>query len=141
MNIFAAIVAFTLSLFTGGPMTPDQPLNQPAAQSPVSNGSFELISPPYPEEVKAALKNIRLTGGYQVVHKDKTYVVIGLGQRSTGGYRIVIDGVSKDASGKWIVKAHEVKPQPGAMKIQMISYPAAVIALPGTSEAVGVEMN
>lgn len=147
MNYLTAILAMTITLFTGGTMAADQPFQQPNNQpvvQPVTNEnspSFEYIASPYPAKVESALTQLRFTGGYQVIQGDKTYVVIGLGKRSNGGYQVVVDGVTKTANGQLVVGAHEVKPAPGAMTIQVISFPTKVIALPKTTLPVTVELK
>ena len=146
MNYITALLAMTITFFTGGTMTSDQPFQQPIQQPVASvpaekHSAYESITSPLPANVESALTQLRRTGGYQVVQGDKTYVVITLGQRSTGGYQVAIDGIDTSANGQLIVKAHEVKPSPGSMKIQVISYPTKVIALPKTTLPVTVELK
>lgn len=148
MNYLTAILAMTITLFSGGAIAIDQPLQhnvpQPSVEASIPNasGAFQYVSLPYPKEVEAAFNNLRQTGGSQVVQGDKqTYVVISLGQRSTGGYRVVVDGVKPDAKGNLIVSAHEVKPAPGKMTIQVITYPSTVIAIPKTTLPVTVNVK
>ncbi|MGD8191613.1 protease complex subunit PrcB family protein [Brevibacillus ginsengisoli] len=144
MNYLTALLAMTVTLFTGGPISTEQPFHlpiQPVASTPAEqHSSYESVSSPFPTEVESALAKVSRTGGYQVVQGNKTYVVIGLGQRSTGGYKVEIDGI-ETTSDQVIVKAHEVKPSQGSMSIQVISYPTKVIALPKTTLPVTVELK
>lgn len=147
MNYLTALLAMTITLFSGGTITTDQPfqqqIQQPAVTVPAkTHTGYEEVTSPYPTEVESVLNKLRRTGGAEVVQGEhKTYVVIGLGQRSTGGYKVEVDGIETNANGQIIVKAHEVKPAEGSMTIQVISYPTKVIALPKTTQPVSVILN
>ncbi|WP_139489409.1 protease complex subunit PrcB family protein [Brevibacillus dissolubilis] len=100
--------------------------------------AYELVQAPYPADVDQALEQIRKQGGYKVVPAaDQTYVAIGLGQRNKGGFKPVINRV-ETANGVTTVYVSEQKPADGAMTIQVISYPTAVISLPKTSTTIKV---
>lgn len=58
--------------------------------------------------------------------EDSQYIFIGLGERRTGGYGIEIKSV-EDVEGRIAVVYKERKPEPGAMLIQVITYPWEVI--------------
>lgn len=145
MKTIAAILALTISFLTGETMTTDHNANPQVNQvtAPATNASisYETVQSPYSKEVQASLQAIRLTGGTRVVVADKTYVIISLGKRNTGGYKVVVDGIEKLANGNFVVKAHEVKPQPGMMTTQAITYPSVVIALPATNGKVTVDLK
>jgi hypothetical protein len=57
---------------------------------------------------------------------DSQYVYIGLGVRATGGYDIEIKSV-EDVEGRIAVVYKEIKPDPGLMLIQVITYPCKII--------------
>lgn len=135
-TILSILVAVSLTII-GQPMS----IQDTAAESAVSARavSYQLVTAPYPSSVQQVWKQIRLSGGHEIVSDEKaTYVIIGLGKRSTGGYRVAIDQVTQLADGSYLVKVHEQKPVPGLMTTQVISYPTAVIALPKTSSAITV---
>lgn len=145
MKFVAALLALTFTFFTGETMTPDRSVNSQAnlVTTPNTNTaiSYELIQSPYPKEVQASLQEIRFSGGTQVVTADKTYVIICLGKRNTGGYKVVIDTIQKQANGSIVIKAHEEKPQPGKMTTQVITYPSTVVALPSSISNVIVDLK
>lgn len=145
MKLFATLLALTITFFTGETMTTDHNANPQANQASASASqvaiSYETVQSPYPKEVQASLQDVRFTGGTKIVVVDKTYVIIALGKRNTGGYKVVVDGIEKQADGSLVVKAHEVKPQAGAMTVQVITYPSAVIAIPTTNTKVTVDLK
>jgi hypothetical protein len=133
-GIFAA-----LSLFlTGQPLT-----IHPTASSAVIGSQIgdDTMAAPYPPAVQDTLKKLRKTGGHRVVHADgKTYVVVGAGQRPTGGYRLTVDGVKQTSKNVFEVRVREHKPAPGSLKTQVISFPTLVVELPHEKATVKLNM-
>lgn len=97
----------------------------------------------YPEFIQNKLNQIKQQDGVATVSDEEyTYVILALGERRTGGYDIKILGAEekKDPSGSFIlVKAKEIRPAPGDMVIQVITYPTAVYKIPKTTLPVKVE--
>lgn len=103
---------------------------------------YEAVAAPYPPAVVDALAKVRKSGGHTVVRADgKAYVVIGAGQRPTGGYRLVADQVKRNGAHGFTVQVRVQAPAPGSMKIQVISYPTLVIALPDQQAQVQVQIR
>lgn len=98
---------------------------------------------PYPEFIQEKLNQIKQQGGVATVTDDQyTYVLLALGERRTGGYDIKVLGTQekKDPSGSFIlVQAKEIRPAPGSMVIQVITYPTAVYKIPKTTLPVKVQ--
>lgn len=106
------------------------------------DAQYEAVAAPYPPAVQDALSKVRKTGGHTIVRaKGKAYVVIGAGKRPTGGYQLVADQVRRTGPHGYTVSVHVKAPAPGAMKIQVISYPTLVIALPDQQAQVTVQMR
>ncbi|RNB89159.1 protease complex subunit PrcB family protein [Brevibacillus nitrificans] len=106
------------------------------------NAQYEPVAAPYPPAVQSALSKVRKSGGHTIVRANgKSYVVIGAGQRPTGGYQLVADQVKRTGPHGFTVSVHVKAPAPGSMKIQVISYPTLVIALPDQQAQVTVQMR
>lgn len=86
-----------------------------------------------PDEVKQRQVEVMQTAGDQFSHTevnsgDRTYLILALGQRPTGGYSIRINEVVQ--KGNTIrIHAEEVPPAPDAFTTQAISSPRTVISL------------
>ncbi len=141
----ALLLSFALTL-TGVPAASVQApaalssaVTAPAHSSVSQPVAYQVVSAPYPQQVAAVWQDVRKQGGHQVVHTDDaTYVVIGAGQRPTGGYTLAVDSVQQGEDGSLVVRVHENKPSPGAMRTQVITYPTVVISLPKTSQPIQV---
>ncbi|MFC7441317.1 protease complex subunit PrcB family protein [Laceyella putida] len=57
-----------------------------------------------------------------------TYIIVGIGERPTGGYEVRVTSVTKQGP-RLIVHAKVIPPKEGMMVTQVISYPYAVIQL------------
>lgn len=97
----------------------------------------------YPIQVQEELESIRLSGGSKVISDSSyTYILLALGERSTGGYSIQIVDIAEvleDGQPLLTVKAKELKPAPDAMVIQVITYPTLVYRIPFTPLPIKVE--
>jgi len=124
------------------------PTQHPTVSTPVTKEAahndvqYEAVAAPYPPAVQAALTKVRKSGGQKIVRANgKAYVVISAGQRPTGGYRLVTDQIKKTGAHGYTVRVHLQAPAPGSMKIQVISYPTLVIALPDQQAKVNVQFR
>ncbi|WP_025028307.1 protease complex subunit PrcB family protein [Caldalkalibacillus mannanilyticus] len=97
----------------------------------------------YPDFIQTELEKIKQQGGLSVVHdQDYTYAVIGLGERSTGGYSIQVlsaEEVQGPTERYILIKAKETKPGPYDMVTQAFTYPVAVHRLPLTPLPIKIE--
>lgn len=97
----------------------------------------------YPPYVEAELDLIRATGGTKIVSDQAyTYVLLALGERRTGGYSIEIrevDQLLKANQPVLVIRAKEIKPDPDAMVIQVLTYPTLVYRLPLTTLPIEIE--
>jgi hypothetical protein len=126
MNAMVTIF-LSLAMLLGG--TAPQPDPQPAASGRAV--AHEVVTGPYPQEVAQALQDVRKNGGQTAVQvQDTVYIVIGLGQRPTGGYSLALKQIERTPDGVLKVKVAEQKPAAGALTTQAITYPTIVIALP-----------
>ncbi|MFD2371945.1 protease complex subunit PrcB family protein [Brevibacillus sp. GCM10020057] len=123
--------------------TPHPTPTAPSTEESTSvDAQYEAVAAPYPPAVQEALNKVRKNGGHTIVRaKGKSYVVIGAGQRPTGGYQLVADQVKRTGPHGYTVSVHVKAPTPGSMNIQVISYPTLVIALPDQQARVTVQMR
>lgn len=145
LNTFPSLLIAAALTLTGTQVLPTQhpTPSAPVKEEVVSEGvHYEAVAAPYPPAVQTALTKVRKGGGHTVVRANgKAYVVIGAGQRPTGGYRIVTDQIKKTGPHGYTVHAHVQAPAPGSMKLQVISYPTLVIALPDQQAKVNVQLR
>lgn len=126
--LLASSLAFPVDLA----LSPPHPTPTAAETEEIAAGeaAFETVAAPYPPAVQKALKKVRKSGGHTVVRANgKSYVVIGAGQRPTGGYRLVADQVKKTGAHQYTLLVRLQTPAPGAMKTQVITYPTLVVPL------------
>jgi len=136
--LFGMFTAFSL-LITGQSAPKDQTTATPVSVE--SHPDWHTVNAPYPPAVQEALKQLRKSGGHTIVHADnKTYLVVGAGERPTGGYHLTYDGVKKSASHTFEVRIREHKPKPGALTTQVISFPTLVVELSQPDAAVQLQM-
>lgn len=94
-----------------------------------------------PDSVQEWVEKNRKEKAKKVFHANgKTYVIIMLGQKSTGGYAVKIDEIqlekivspeSKAGNGTVHVKYHTIEPEEGSINIQALTYPMAIAKLEG----------
>lgn len=119
--------------------TPSAPVMKESVSDMVLN---ETAAASYPPAVKEALKKVRKNGGHTVVRANgKAYVVIGAGQKPTGGYSLVADPVKKTGPHSYTLKVRVQAPASGTMKTQVISYPTIVVAIPDQQAQVKVQLR
>ncbi|MGE5702834.1 MAG: protease complex subunit PrcB family protein [Clostridia bacterium] len=141
MNTLLGLL-LSASLFAWGGMNTMPSQHSDSSAFAEHHISYETVKSPYPNAAKTAWESIRKQGGYRVsTDGQKTYVAIGLGKRSTGGYSVSVTNVTQTAKGEIVVKAHENRPKPGAMTTQALTYPSVIIALPKTSKPIKVVME
>ncbi|GAA0382586.1 protease complex subunit PrcB family protein [Bacillus horti] len=97
----------------------------------------------YPEVVQKELERITHTGGEKIVSDEgSTYIILGLGERRTGGYAIEVVDITEQAgpvNSFILVKAKEIKPAPDAFVTQAFTYPTLVYRIPYTTLPIRIE--
>lgn len=97
-----------------------------------------------PDRMQRWIKKNQSDEAKKVFHVDgKTYVLIMLGQKSTGGYAVDIEAMelskvvspeSKEGQGTVNVTYNVTEPEKGSMNIQVLTYPMAIAELEGTRD-------
>lgn len=88
---------------------------------------YEILSEP--NEIKMLLNDEKLKGKISAADVQKSnFVILNMGQKPTGGYGITVDNV-EETDKEIIVKIKELKPEPGAMLMQVITYPYTVVKI------------
>ena len=60
--------------------------------------------------------------------QQSNFLILNMGEKPTSGYSITIDNVV-ETDKEIIVKVKELKPEPGAMLMQVITYPYTVVKI------------
>ncbi len=60
--------------------------------------------------------------------KTANFVILNMGEKSSGGYSIGIDTVIEEAD-KIIIKVKEIKPAEGSMTTSVMTYPFAIVKI------------
>lgn len=81
------------------------------------------------------------TGIYYKILDNKTYILIAAGEKPTGGYTVEIDSATVVYPGRIYITAKVTEPAPDDIVIQMITYPARLIAVDGDFSADGIIEN
>jgi len=88
---------------------------------------YEILSEP--NEIKMLLNDEKLNGKISAADVQKSnFVILNMGQKPTGGYGITVDSV-EETDKEIIVKVKELKPEPEAMLMQVITYPYTVVKI------------
>lgn len=88
---------------------------------------YEILSEP--NEIKMLLNDEKLKGKISATDVQKSnFVILNMGQKPTGGYGITVDSV-EETDKEIIIKIKELKPEPGAMLMQVITYPYTVVKI------------
>lgn len=97
-----------------------------------------------PNSVQEWVEKNRKEETKKVFHAEgKTYVIIMLGQKSTGGYAVTIDEMQlekivspESMAGKGTVHVtyHTIAPEEGSINTQALTYPMAIAELEGTRD-------
>ncbi|MCS1350175.1 protease complex subunit PrcB family protein [Mechercharimyces sp. CAU 1602] len=107
------------------------------AESGGENGTMvyeKVTAKQLPDTVKAKVNEIKEEGGgHSISENEQTYLILGLGQRNTGGYQIEVTKVERKEDTVHVY-AQEVTPPEGAMVTQAITYPTTVISLDNVDE-------
>ncbi|WP_169713572.1 protease complex subunit PrcB family protein [Paludifilum halophilum] len=85
-----------------------------------------------PDRVREKAEQLRTRegGGKAVIPQgERTYFIIALGERKTGGYQVEVEDVVRQGSEIHIF-AREVSPDPGMMVTQVITYPVHIVSIP-----------
>lgn len=108
------------------------PVSNPLSNLP-ADLAFQVEKEPFPTEVEQAMAGLKEVGGTTTVTLgERTYLIIALGQRNTGGYTVEISDIEKEDGG-WVVHFIERKPGAGVFVPQMITYPTLVASIPKIS--------
>ncbi len=67
--------------------------------------------------------------------QQSNFLILNMGEKPTGGYAITVDSVT-ETDKNIIVKVKEISPEPGAMLMQSITYPYAVVKINSKKEIV-----
>lgn len=130
MNAYIGIVAAVVLLMSGG----GEPVNHQQSESHIAAPAYQVVAPPYKQELVEVISELRHQGGVStIVHENKSYVVIGLGQRPTGGYGLQVNHLTQAADGTITIDVSEKKPSAKAYTTQVITYPTLVLEIPGTA--------
>lgn len=90
----------------------------------VNKIQFEVL-----KNIPSQVKQPFTEKGYQVIqNNDKYIIVIGSGEKRTGGYSISVTQV-EDNEGKTIITVKETGPAQGEMTTQVITYPVVAIQI------------
>jgi major membrane immunogen (membrane-anchored lipoprotein) len=88
---------------------------------------YEILSEP--KEIKMLLNDEKLKGKINANDvQQSNFVVLNMGEKPTGGYSITVDSVV-ETDKEIVIQVKEIKPEPGAMLIQQITYPYTVVKI------------
>lgn len=90
---------------------------------------FDHLPPKVKKETEKLKESISKSQSAVTVD-DRTYLIIALGKRPTGGYSVTVSKVEQQDS-TLQVYAQEKTPAEGSMVIQVISYPLTVVSVNG----------
>lgn len=103
-------------------------IEKPIIEQP-SGFSYEVLQGNFPKIVQDYIERGMYKEGQQALYDtDKTYIVLTMGTKRTGGYYISVENIAL-RNGKIIVFATYHNPAPNAIVTQAITHPVAVIAL------------
>jgi len=104
---------------------PPQPVPLPGAPLPPFFRENEL---PLSAETQAWLERMHRTPGTHIRREgDYQHVLIAVGERPTGGFRVVVEMVA-DRDDYVLVQAMEIAPAPDAMVTQVLTYPYLLLS-------------
>ena len=88
---------------------------------------YEILSEP--KEIKMLLNDEKLKGKINANDvQQSNFVVLNMGEKPTGGYSITVDSMA-ETDKEIVIQVKEIKPEPGAMLIQQITYPYTVVKI------------
>lgn len=88
------------------------------------------------KEIKMLLNDEQLAGKINANDVlQSNFVILNMGEKPTGGYAITVDSVT-ETDKNIIVKVKQISPEPGAMLMQSITYPYAVVKINSKKEIV-----
>lgn len=95
---------------------------------------FEILSEP--KEIKMLLNDEKLKGKISANDvQQSNFVVLNMGEKPTGGYAITVDSVV-ETDKNIVIKIKEITPEPGAMLMQVITYPYTVVKINSKKEII-----
>lgn len=151
--ILAVLLIILVPTYVGAmnkknPSNLDKPVNVEPQRNEGNKGiTVNQLDILYVEEDKAQellgekYTNLRELKGYKVITvNNETYLYIGLGEKSTGGYGIEVTRL-EDNEGILNVEVNVIQPKPGDMVTQVITYPHKILKLNFTPKEVNVKSS
>ncbi|MFA9188449.1 protease complex subunit PrcB family protein [Flavobacterium sp. FBOR7N2.3] len=95
---------------------------------------YEILSEP--NEIKMLLSDEKLKGKITADDVQKSnFLILNMGEKPTGGYAITVDNVV-ETDNQIIIKVKEITPEPGAMLMQVITYPYTIVKVNSKKEII-----
>lgn len=90
---------------------------------------YEVLTDNIPEELSKLIEENKVNKGFVARQiNNEYYVVVFMGEQSTGGYAIAVTDI-EDNEGKTNITVTETKPAEGDMVTQAITYPYQVVKI------------
>lgn len=128
--LLSAMVLLLFSCSTTKKMNVEKPLFEVLLQQNDGGANinfYEILSES--NEIKMLLNDEKLKGKINSTDvQQSNFVVLNMGEKPTGGYRITVDNVTETEK-EIVITVKEITPEPGAMLIQQISYPYTVVKI------------
>ncbi|MDA8354002.1 MAG: protease complex subunit PrcB family protein [Firmicutes bacterium] len=140
----ALLMMMIVALIGAGGCTPFFASDDAKAREPDGDGaplSFqEESAEKLPEAVKKIRSEVMAADSEKLSHRevrsgDRTYLILSLGQRPTGGYAIQVEKVVRKGDTIQVI-AEESPPPKGSFNTQVITQPTTVISLETPDEEV-----
>ena len=93
---------------------------------------FEILSEPNEIAMLQGDENLKRKIKDEDV-KTSNFVILNMGEKSSGGYSISVENVEETAD-KIIITVKESEPEPGSMVTQAITYPYAIVKINSKKE-------
>ncbi len=106
-----------------------------------NNLSYQTIDKNYSEDVATSAQHVRKLRGYGIIKEtsDSYIVYIGLGEKPTGGYSVLIDSCVNLVNDTTKIIIKENAPGKGVVTTQAITYPYILVKIDKTNSNIDVE--
>ncbi len=95
---------------------------------------FEILSEP--NEIRMLQKDENLKNSIKPTDlQNSNFVILNMGQKSSGGYSINVEGVVETPT-QIIIKVKETEPEPGGMVTQAMTNPFCVVKINSKKEII-----
>ncbi|OYX81637.1 MAG: hypothetical protein B7Y83_17000 [Flavobacteriales bacterium 32-34-25] len=135
LSVFLVLVLFSCK--TAVKIPAQKPLYEVLVQQNDGGGNinfYEILSEP--NEIKMLLNDEKLKGKISTTDvQQSNFVILNMGEKPTGGYAITVENVV-ETDKEIVIQVKELKPEPGAMLIQQISYPYTVVKVNSKKEII-----